>query len=244
MAACDRIGRGPAPSVERRRGIGRPYELHAWQPCCSSAGLHPDQGSLWRALQGARPVPHIGSRVVDIRLPGSLHKPLWYVVQVVCKTLFEQGRLTLVELRKLTGAFRWCEHACQAEYLYPTFSLHTGLAGGDVRAALLVLLQQNCLTVRTAVPEGGPGALLAAQTLYQVDILSILAYLRCHCTIAARPAQQATRPFGASVRPLWCLVQSSFTAAGWSVCSWCMPCKVLDQMWPSCMFAVTATCSS
>ena len=186
---------------------------------------------------------------MDIRLPGSLHKPLAYVVQVVCKTLFEQGRLTLVELRKLTGAIRWYEHACQAKYLYPTFSLHTGLAGGDVRAALLVLLQQNCLTVRTAVPEGGPGALLAAQTLYQVDVLSILAHLRCHCTIAARPAQQATRPFWASVRPskgakLWRLLESSSAAAVRSVCSWCKPCKVLDQMWPGCMFAITATCSS
>ena len=71
-----------------------------------------------------------------------------------------------------------------------------------MRAALLVLLQQNCLTARTAVPEGGPGALLAAQTLYQVDILSILAHLRCHCTvakraaIAARLAQQVSVPVG------------------------------------------------
>ena len=47
-----------------------------------------------------------------------------------------------------------------------------------MRAALMVLLQQNCLLVRTAVPEGGPGAILAAQTLYQVDVLSILDQIR------------------------------------------------------------------
>ena len=47
-----------------------------------------------------------------------------------------------------------------------------------MRAALMVLLQQNCLLVRTAMPEGGPGAILAAQTLYQVDILSILDHIR------------------------------------------------------------------
>ena len=47
-----------------------------------------------------------------------------------------------------------------------------------MRAALMVLLQQNCLLVRTAMPEGGPGTILAAQTLYQVDILSILDHIR------------------------------------------------------------------
>ena len=66
------------------------------------------------------PVPQIGSRTVDTRHPGPLRVQHRSVVQVVCKTLFEQGRLTLIELRKLTGVLRNLEHACQAEDLYLT----------------------------------------------------------------------------------------------------------------------------
>ena len=60
--------------------------------------------------------------------------------------------------------------------------LHVGLPKeqhGDLRGALLVLIQHGCVFMRVTIPEGTPGAAsLAAQTLYHLDVPGVLAQLR------------------------------------------------------------------